>query len=164
MSEEFWQAIGGIVTLLLSVLSLALKSYVSSKTKNENALAALDWVGRAATVAAQDTAQVYVKAIKEASADGKLTEEEKKQAKERALLALKLSLGQKGQELIKEHIGLEGAELELFLSSHLEAAISKIPYSVGLRLPAKESPPVEVAEKPSPAIAEVATPDSAEKP
>ena len=61
--------------------------------------------------------------IKAASADGKITDEEKRQIKEKAMAAVKSHLGTKGLAETAKILGLEGGALEGLLSSKVEAAV-----------------------------------------
>lgn len=73
----------------------------------------------------QEVWQTYVGAIKAARVDGKLTPEEKLQAREMALNVLKGNLGQKGLAKLGRVLGFDGAILDRYLTGKIEAAVAE---------------------------------------
>jgi len=112
--------------VLLAALTWAaakLAQLIRAKVQNEylkNALVRLD---DAVFTAVKDLQQSVVEEIKAASSDGKITDEEKKQIKDRAIAAVKSHLGTKGLAEAAKILGLEGGALEGLLSSKVEAAV-----------------------------------------
>jgi hypothetical protein len=80
-------------------------------------------VDDAVFTAVKDLQQTVVEQIKAASADGKITDDEKKQIKEKALAAVKSHLGTKGLAEAASVLGLGGGALEGLLSSKVESAV-----------------------------------------
>ena len=67
--------------------------------------------------------QTYVSALKEANLDGKLTAEEKAEAKSRALKVAKANIGKKGLSRLLRILGLESDALDTWLGTQVEAAV-----------------------------------------
>ena len=77
----------------------------------------------AVLAAVREVQQVTVETIKSASADGKLTAEERAQVKQAAIDAVKSHLGTKGLGELAKILGLEGGAIERLLSTRVEAAV-----------------------------------------
>lgn len=75
-----------------------------------------------ARAAALEVGQTFVDDIKAGRADGKLTEEEKRAAREKALAILKANIGAKGLKRLARILDLEDAER--WLTNKLEAAVA----------------------------------------
>ncbi len=61
--------------------------------------------------------------IKAASADGKISEAEKRRIKDAAVANVKSYLGARGIRVLAEVLGLSGGALDSFLGSKVEAAV-----------------------------------------
>lgn len=112
--------------LLLAALTWAaakLAQLIRAKVQNEYLKGVLVRLDDAVFTAVKDLQQTVVEQIKVASADGKITDDEKKQIKDRALAAVKSHLGAKGLAEAAGILGLGGAALEGLLSSKVEAAV-----------------------------------------
>ena len=112
--------------LLLAALTWAaakLAQLIRAKVQNEYLKGVLVRVDDAVFTAVKDLQQTVVEQIKAASADGKITDDEKKQIKEKALAAVKSHLGTKGLAEAASVLGLGGGALEGLLSSKVESAV-----------------------------------------
>ena len=112
--------------LLLAALTWAaakLAQLIRAKVQNEYLKGVLVRVDDAVFTAVKDLQQTVVEQIKAASADGKITDDEKKQIKEKALGAIRSHLGTKGLTEAANVLGLGGGALEGLLSSKVEAAV-----------------------------------------
>lgn len=86
------------------------------------------YVGRAwveVRAAVSEVYQTYVSALKEGAADGKLTDDEKAEAKRRAIAIAKGNIGKKGLDRLMRILGLPSAAdgLDGWLGTHVEAAV-----------------------------------------
>jgi len=112
--------------LLLAALTWAaakLAQLIRAKVQNEYLKGVLVRVDDAVFTAVKDLQQTVVEQIKAASADGKITDDERKQIKEKALAAVRSHLGAKGIAEAAGILGLGGGALEGLLSSKVEAAV-----------------------------------------
>lgn len=112
--------------VLLAALTWAaakLAQLIRAKVQNEYLKGVLVRLDDAVFTAVKDLQQSVVEQIKAASADGKITDEEKRQIKEKAMAAVKSHLGTRGLAEAAKILGLEGGALEGLLSSKVEAAV-----------------------------------------
>ena len=100
-----------------------LAQLIRAKVQNEYLKGVLVRVDDAVFTAVKDLQQTVVEQIKAASADGKITDDEKKQIKDKALAAVKSHLGTKGLAEAASVLGLGGGALEGLLSSKVESAV-----------------------------------------
>ena len=109
------------VVAIISVLSIVLTRYVFGAIKRVWLRDALErlWVEAKKTVISVE--QVYVKALKEGRADGKLTAEERARAKLRALAELKSNYGMKGIRKLARVLGID--DIDGWLGRTVEAAL-----------------------------------------
>jgi hypothetical protein len=115
--------------VLLAALTWAaakLAQLIRVKVRSEYLRQVLVRVDEAVYTAVKDVQQSVVEEIKAASADGKITDEEKKRIKERAITSVRSHLGPKGITEIGTILGLDAGALEGFLSSKVEAAVHDI--------------------------------------
>lgn len=71
----------------------------------------------------REVQQVTVDAIKEASADGKLSPDERAKVKQAALSSVKSHLGTKGLADLVKILGLEDGTIDSLISTRVEAAV-----------------------------------------
>jgi hypothetical protein len=112
--------------ILLAALTWAaakLAQLIRAKVQNEYLKGVLVRLDDAVFTAVKDIEQSVVEQIKEASADGKITDDEKKRIKEKALASVKSHLGTKGLAEVARILGLDGGALDGLLSSKVEAAV-----------------------------------------
>lgn len=94
-----------------------------------NSDAARKYVGRALNEvgdAVLDVAKTYVESIKQARADGKLTEAEKAEAKARALAVAKRNIGPEGLKRLAKILGFDTGALDKWLGTKVEAAVASL--------------------------------------
>jgi hypothetical protein len=112
--------------VLLAALTWAaakLAQLIRAKVQNEYLKGVLVRLDDAVFTSVKDIQQSVVEQIKDASADGKITDDEKKRIKEKALANVKSHLGTKGLAEVAGILGLEGGALDGLLSSRVEAAV-----------------------------------------
>jgi len=130
MTEALWTIVGRTVEALSPVLlaafswlSFQIAAYVSARVKNEKHRAALRRLDETVFVAVREVEQVLVVSIKTASADGKLTQDERADIKTAASNAVRAYLGAKGWLELGLALGLSEHELGRVLSARVEAAV-----------------------------------------
>ena len=99
-----------VLGLLLSALAWGAIRLVMAKVKSLKIRDILFRFGTELRSVVLEVNQTYVKALKEASADGKLTDEEKKEALERAIKKLKSNLGMNFLKKLARILGLSSVE------------------------------------------------------
>lgn len=124
--EGLYHALGALLATVLGYVGVQLNAYLQQKIKNESLRNALSMAAEMALSAVKETAQVYAGALKDAAADGKLTAVEGKEARDKAMAALKRNLGKKGMAELERVLGHDNAGLESFLVGQLEAAVTDL--------------------------------------
>lgn len=117
------EVLGSVLLFLLSLVGLALRKYVLSRIDNLKLRDTLTRVSDASLNAVQDVAQSYADDLRKASADGKLTMEERLMARGQALDRMKLLLGQVGLAEVSQVFGLDPDKLEHHLMSRIESTL-----------------------------------------
>lgn len=139
-------------TAVLALIAVALGFLISwIKTKTDNALInrAVAGVSEFARLAVQEVWVGYVEALKkDPDRDGKLSEEERVEARERAVEIVKSYLGAKGIAALLKALGIESEILDSFVGAQVEQAL------VTERRAAKQSEAHGVASDPMPASAQ----------
>jgi hypothetical protein len=139
--------------VLLAALTWAaakLAQLIRAKVKSEYLRGALVRLDDAVFTAVKDLQQSVVEEIKAASADGKITEDEKKRIKEKALASVKSHLGTKGLSELATVLGLDGGAIEGFLSSKVEAAVHDLRRASAVNgAPAMGGPNLPLAPSPA---------------
>lgn len=107
-------------TLLIGLVSKHLVDKIKNGTLQGITRRAINEVYAAAT----EVWQVYVAAIKAAREDGKLTDEEKKRARDMAMTIAKSNLGTKGLARLARVLGLKDADT--WLGTRLENAVADV--------------------------------------
>jgi hypothetical protein len=124
--EEFgWRALEIATPIVAAVLVWALGMlgrWLSSKTKNERVDALIGQVQDAAQTAVTATQQAFVSALAR-DPGAPLSDAQKAEALAKALSALKSVLGSKGLDAVKAGIGVGQAELDAFLTAHIEEQV-----------------------------------------
>jgi len=138
--------------VLLAALTWAaakLAQLIRAKVRSEYLRQVLVRLDEAVYTAVKDLQQSVVEEIKAASADGKITDEEKKRIKERALASVRSHLGAKGLSEVGTILGLDAGALDGFLSSKVEAAVHDLRRAATANgVPARE-PAVPLAPAPA---------------
>ncbi|WP_233104165.1 hypothetical protein [Haliangium ochraceum] len=117
------QFVSPVLLAALAWLSAKAASLIQGKVSNEYLRGVLVRLDEAVTTAVKDLQQTVVDEIKRASADGKLTSEEKKRIKQSAIDHVKSYLGPKGVRILAEVLGLDDDGLGGFLAARVEAAV-----------------------------------------
>lgn len=117
-------AVGSLLIALLSWVAVYAANLIKAKVANTYLQGVLVRLDDAVYTAVKMVTQTYVDAIKEASADGTLTADEKMAAKQKAIDAVKDYLGAKGLATIAQVLGLTGSAVDSFLGAKIEAAVA----------------------------------------
>jgi len=121
--EQLYAEYGpALLTLVIAALGAVLTRLVHGKVKSNLAsgmiLRAIDEVW----AAVREISQTYVKKIKEGElSDGRLTDDEKKEAMEYALAVAKANIGTKGLRRLARVLGL--GNLDSWLTTQAESAV-----------------------------------------
>lgn len=119
-------ALGSLLIALLSWLAVWLAKMIQSKTQNSYLRGALIRLDDAIFTAVKGVTQTYVDAIKAASEDGTLTDNEKALAKAAAVSDARLLLGPKGLAALVKVLGINESLINDFLGSKVEAAVADL--------------------------------------
>ncbi len=107
----------------LTLLSGWTLKLIAAKVRMEYLRGVLIRLDDAVLSAVKEVSQTYVDALKNGRADGTLTDEESRKAKELALASAKSYLGMKGLSELARVLGLGSGEAQSLLSSKIEAAV-----------------------------------------
>ena len=116
-------AAGTAVLSLLAVLVLFGIRWLHAKTGSDLLARLVRGVASAARLAVQEVWATYVKSLKDRAEDGKLTAEEKAQARALAIELVKSFIGAKGLALLLRQTGMSSAALDQYLGAFVETAI-----------------------------------------
>jgi hypothetical protein len=120
---KIFEALSPLLLAALTWAAAKLAQYIQAKVKSEYLRGVLVRLDDAVLAAVREIQQVTVEAIKAASADGKLTPEERAKVKQAAIDSVKSHLGTKGLAELAKILGLEGGAIEKLLSTRVEAAV-----------------------------------------
>jgi hypothetical protein len=112
--------------VLLAVLTAAVAKFaqlIRARVQNEYLQGLLIRLDDAVVTAVKDLQQRTVDRIKAASADGKISDDEKQQIRAAALAAVKSHLGANGRAEVAKILGLQGEGMDGLVSSKIEAAV-----------------------------------------
>lgn len=109
-----------LAAMLIALVSKGI-AWLGTKTKNEAVLHLLGQLEQAADTAVGAAQQVVLDNLKGQPA----TPQQLVEAKNAAMEAMKIQLGPKGVDKIKNTMGLDAAGVDKLLSSHIEANISQ---------------------------------------
>lgn len=126
LASQALVALSPIVLAVLGWLSAEAARLINAKVKDARVRGVLLRLDDAVFTAVRETEQVMVGALKLASADGKLTQEEGDAVKREALRKLRLYMGAKGAGDLAKVMGLDTVTLEKFLSARLEACVQAL--------------------------------------
>lgn len=112
LSEYLPLIVSGIIVPLVAW-------YIKKKVDNEKTEHLLLTLNEAVGTAVASTSQVYVKEIKRAKVDGKLTDEEKKNARRAAIQEAKRLLGEKLCKELHKRSGSADAVLETYIEAEV---------------------------------------------
>ena len=98
-------------------------AYIRRAVDNEYLRGVLVRLDEAVINAVKDLQQTVVDELKATTADGKISDAEKKRLKDAAMANVRSYLGVKGIGVLAEVLGLSGGALDRFLGSKIEAAV-----------------------------------------
>lgn len=117
-----------LIMALLGLISTAfgfLARWISAKTGSERAGVIAERLGVALERAVKATWQTYAEDLKKGRSDGKLTDDEKAEARKRAIDFAKSYLGPKGIRELLWVLGIDSSKLDGALGDMLEPFIAK---------------------------------------
>jgi hypothetical protein len=130
MNDSLWahlakgvEALSPLLLAALSWLSLRIAALISAKVKNERLNGILTRLDDAVFMAVREVEQVYVSMLKTASADGVLSSEERRDAKDAAVRAARSYLGARGFAELGKVLGLVDDDVDRMLNARVEAAV-----------------------------------------
>jgi hypothetical protein len=112
-----------VILAILAWLSTKLAQLIGAKVKNEYLRGVLARLDDAVFAAVRDVHQVLVEELKAASADGRLTPEERARAKKMAIDKARSYLGTKGLAELCKVLGLDAEGIENLLGTRVEATV-----------------------------------------
>ncbi len=120
---EALAALSPVVLAVLTWLGARLAALIQAKVRNEYLRGALVRLDDAVFTAVKAIQQDTVAAIKKASADGRLTDDEVTEIRRAAVDSVKAQLGLKGLAELARILGLSDGVVETFLGNKVEAAV-----------------------------------------
>lgn len=117
------EALSPLLLAALGWLSLQVAAFINTHVRNERLRGVLARVDDAVLVAVREIEQLYVSRLKNASADGELTAEERKDAKDAAVAAARSYLGARGLVELGKVLGIPLDDVERVVSARVEAAV-----------------------------------------
>ncbi|HEX2873071.1 MAG TPA: hypothetical protein VHP33_17535 [Polyangiaceae bacterium] len=130
MTDTLWahlaravEALSPLLLAALSWLSLQVAAFIKTRVQNDRLRGVLERVDDAVLVAVREIEQVYVSRLKNASADGELTADERKDAKDAAVTAARSYLGVRGLVELGKVLGISIDDVDRVVSARVEAAV-----------------------------------------
>lgn len=120
--EEIFLSIQEFLTPVLATTLTGLGTYLLAKVHGTAAKAIFKKAQDAVSVAVKQVYQTYVSELKEANTDGKLTPEEKKNARDQAVAIAKSYIGMKGLKVILWIFGLSDEKLVSLIEAEVYQA------------------------------------------
>jgi hypothetical protein len=117
------QLLSPVVLAALTWLAARVNALIRARVQNEYLRGVLLRLDDAVFAAVRELHQVVVEGMKSASADGRLTPEQKLQIKARAIATIKSHLSPRGLKEAAEVFGLRTDMLDQVLSTRVEAAV-----------------------------------------
>lgn len=117
------EVLSPVLIAALTWAAAKLAQLVRAKVKNEYLRGVLVRLDDVVFTAVKDLQQTVVNEIKLASADGKITDVEKRRIKDQAIANVKSHLGTKGIGELAKVLGLDSGAIDGLLSSKVEAAV-----------------------------------------
>lgn len=125
-NEIGWKVFQALSPLLLAALTWAAAKaaqLINAKVRGEYLRGVLLRLDDAVLAAVREVHQVTVEEFKAASADGRLTPEERARVKAKAIETVRTHLGTRGVAELAKVLGLDDGGLEKVLSTRIEAAV-----------------------------------------
>ncbi len=117
------EALSPLLLAALGWLSLQVAAFINTHVRNERMRGVLARVDDAVLVAVREIEQLYVSRLKNASADGALTPDERKDAKDAAVAAARSYLGARGLVELGKVLGIPLDDVDRVVSARVEAAV-----------------------------------------
>jgi hypothetical protein len=114
-----------VAAWILSLLGLLLSKLVHKFITNITAQGVVDRFGFELKAAVLSVGQTYVSDLRRANEDGVLTDEERAEAKRRAVEAVKAYLGMPGLKALAKVVGLDLDKLDGWIGHHVEAEVAR---------------------------------------
>jgi hypothetical protein len=121
------EAFANLLTVFILALLSAVIKLATSKIKSDKIANAVNWFGETVTSTVKSIQQTYVDSLKEAKADGKLTDEEKNAIKNLAIATVKKSLSDETYKLLSTVY----ADVEKKIADSIEAAVKDLHLASG---------------------------------
>ena len=140
MSDTAMKVVEVLAPVLMAALTWAaalLANWLRAKVKNVYLQGLFLRLEDAVLTAVKEANQVMVDALKDASSDGVLTEEEKAAVKAKVIAVVKSHLGVKGLAELAKILGLDDGALTALIGSKIEATV----YDIKAREAAIANPP-----------------------
>lgn len=112
-----------VLSWVLAIVGTLLTRYVWRRIGNDYARGVVSRAYEEVRSAVLEVAQTYTSELKAGRADGRLTESEKTEAKQRAIARAKSNIGRKGLERLARVLDLES--VEGWLANRTEAAVAQ---------------------------------------
>ena len=120
---EVVQILSPVLLAVLTAASAKLAQFIRAKVQNEYLQGLLIRLDDAVVTAVKGLEQSVVEQIKAANADGKITNDEKKQIRDAAIAAVKSNLAANGLTELAKILGMQDAAMDGLFSSKIEAAV-----------------------------------------
>lgn len=117
------EVLSPVLLAALTWLAAKVAQLIHAKVKNEYLRGVLVRLDDAVLVAVREVHQVTVEELKAASADGKLTPDERARVKQVAVDAVKSHLGKRGLAELAKVLGLGDGLIDKLLGTRVEAAV-----------------------------------------
>jgi hypothetical protein len=114
-----------VLTWILIAIAMIASRYLLPHIKNVWVVGTINRFGFEIRAAVLAVAQGYVNDIKKAREDGKLTDEEKAEAKRRAIAMAKSYIGPKGLKILARVLGLDN--VTDWIADKIEAEVAQLP-------------------------------------
>jgi len=120
---EVVKILSPVLLAALTAVTAKFAQLIRARVHNEYLQGLLLRLDDAVVTAVKDLQQTTVERIKAASADGKISDEEKQQIRAAALAAVKSHLGANGRAEVAKLLGLQGEGMDGLVSAKIEAAV-----------------------------------------
>lgn len=127
MKDALYQALihgDSVVAWLGAAVAALIIKYLIAKIGNDKIRLYAERAAREVFNAVEEVWMTYVKALKEGNLDGRLTPEEKAEAKTRAISIAKSNIGAKGITRLAKVLGV--GELDTWLGTKVESSVNAL--------------------------------------
>lgn len=117
------QALALVLVTVLTGLAAMAGNWLRKRTGNEQAAAVTERALLEVSGAVAEVGQCYVDELRKADADGIITADEAKEARRKAVAIAKANLGPAGVQRLVRALGIDAADVDRWLGTHVEAAV-----------------------------------------